>query len=161
MMTSLKSWFRSRSAREQRLLLAMLGVAGLVLAWLAVVRPLGDGLAAARERHGAAIVALADARAQAEQIRLLERRKPASAAEPLPALVGSAAAEAGFQLSRIEPQEGGAGVLVALESAKPEALFGWVAQMEGARGLIVDRLNATANADRTLAVQITFRARGS
>ena len=161
MMTGLKSWFQGRTPREQRLLLAMLAVAGLVLVWVAVVRPLGDGLAAARERHGAAVVALAEARAQAEQIRLLEQRKPAAAAEPLHLLVGDAAGEAGFQLSRLEPQEGGAGVLVAIESAKPEALFGWVAQMEGARGLIVERLNATANADRTLAVQVTFRTRGS
>ena len=160
MMTGLTSWFRGRSQREQRLLLAMLAVAAVVLAWVALVRPLGDGLASARERHGAAVVALAEARGQAEQIRLLEQRRPTTAGEPLPTLVGNAASEAGFQLSRLEPQPGG-GVLVAIEAAKPEALFGWVAQMEGPRGLIVDRLNATANADRTLAVQVTFRTRGS
>ena len=161
MMAGLKSWFAGRTPREQRLLLAMLAVAGLVLVWFAVVRPLGDARASARERHGAAVVALAEARGQADQIRQLERRKPPVAQEPLPVILGTAASEAGFQLSRLEPQGGGESVLVAIESARPEALFAWVAQMEGARGLIVDRLNATANADRTLAVQITFRMRGS
>ena len=159
MTAGLKAWFKGRTPREQRLLLALLAVAGLVLAWLAVVRPLGDARASARERHGAAVVALAEARAQADQIRQLERRRPPPAAEPLPTLVGSAAGEAGFELSRIEPQDGGAGVLVAIEAARPEALFAWVARMEGERGLIVDRLNATANADRTLAAQLTFRTR--
>jgi general secretion pathway protein M len=49
---------------------------------------------------------------------------------------------------------------VTIESARPQALFGWVASLER-RGLAVERLRAQANADRTLTAEIAFRARGS
>ena len=46
-----KLWWRTRTLREQRLLLALAGIAAIVLAWLLVVRPLGDALSEARERR--------------------------------------------------------------------------------------------------------------
>ena len=47
---------------------------------------------------------------------------------------------------------------MTIDAARPQALFGWVAQMEG-RGLTVDLLSARANPDRTVAVELTFAAR--
>ena len=152
------NWFRSRSLREQRLILVMLGMAAIVLAWLLVVRPLGDALAVARERHGAAVVALADARAQAAEIARLEGEASAPAGVPVDALVARAAAEAGFQLSQIQTAPDGS-VNLSMESARPQAFFDWVAQLEAGQGLIVDRLNARANADRTVAVELGLRRR--
>jgi general secretion pathway protein M len=158
MTASLAAWFRSRSAREQKLILAMLALAALVLAWLVVVRPLGDALAAARERHGAAVVALAEARSRSETIGRLEKSRPPALVEPLAEALSRAAAEAGFPLSRIEPEPTGA-VTLAFAAARPQAFFAWVEAMERGRGLIVERLTATSNSDRTLSVQVTFRAR--
>jgi general secretion pathway protein M len=158
MRASLAAWFRSRSAREQKLVRAMLALAALVLGWLLVVRPLGDALAAARERHGAAIVALAEARSRSEAIGRLEKSRPPPLGEPLADALSRAAAEAGFPLSRIQSEATGA-VTLALAAARPQAFFAWVEQMERGRGLIVERLTATSNSDRTLSVQVTFRAR--
>jgi general secretion pathway protein M len=160
MMASLQTWFRGRSLREQRLLLAMAALFAIVFAWLLVVRPLGDALAGARERHGEAVIALAEARAQAEAIRSFERRGGPALTEPLDVVISRGAAEAGFQLSRVEPESGGTGVSVAIEAVKPQAFFAWVGRLEGSGGIIVASLNATANTDRTLAVQATFRPRG-
>jgi hypothetical protein len=50
-------------------------------------------------------------------------------------------------------------VSLAIGAAKPQALFGWIAQME-AQGFIVESLTASSNPDRTLSAQILLRTRG-
>ncbi len=109
----------------------MLALAALVLVWLLVLRPLGDMLSAARERHGEAVAALAEARSQAAAIAMLERGGPASIEGPIDQAVAAAASEAGFQLSALQPQGPGR-VSFALGAARPQALFGWIAGLEGA-----------------------------
>jgi general secretion pathway protein M len=159
MSESLRSWWRGRTIREQRLLLVMFGLVAVVLLWLLIVRPLGDALSRARERYADAALELAEARAQARLIGQLESNGPASLAEPIDALINRSAAEAGFPVARLD-REGEAQATLVLASVRPQAFFGWLAQMESNRGLIVERLNTTTNSDRTLSVQVTFRARG-
>lgn len=157
MIESFKSWWATRTLREQRLLLVMAGLAAVVLAWLLILRPLSDALSNARERHNQAVLALADVRAQAQAIADAQGAAPAALAGPLDAMLAQSAAEAGFSNARVTP-EGGNRAVVAVDAARPQAFFGWVAGMER-RGLIVDRLSAAANPDRTLSVQVTFRMR--
>jgi len=154
MTDSLSLWWRARSIREQRLLMIMFALAGLVLGWLVIVRPLGDALDAARARHGAAVVALAEARARAEA------GGAGGVAAPLPvdSLIGRTAGEAGFTGARIAAQ-GPARASVAIDAARPQALFAWLVRLE-AGGLVVERLRAQANSDRTLSAEATLRARG-
>jgi general secretion pathway protein M len=158
-MTGLAAWWRGRSRRERTLLLVLGGLFLLVLLWLLVVRPVGDRLSAARERHGEAVVALAEAKAQAAAIVRLERGRPAALTGAVDGDVAAAASAAGFQLSRIEA-DGLDRATLAIEAARPQALFAWVAEMETAKGLIVERLTATANSDKSLSVRITLRRRG-
>jgi len=148
----MSAWWETRSARERLLLGIMFALLGFVFVWLIIVRPLADLLDAAKLRHGEAVVALAEARA-----RTPSAAAPA-AAGPADAIVARTAAEAGFAGARIARQ-GAAGASVAIDAARPQALFGWVAEMER-RGLVVERLRARANADRTLAAEIGLRARG-
>ena len=155
----MNSWWRTRTLREQRLLLAMLALLALVLAWLLVIRPVGDALSRARERHSDAVVAAAEARAQVEALRGLQRQAPTALAGPLDATLNQSATEAGFTVSRIE-REAANRATVVLDAVRPQAFFGWVDQMENGRGLAVERLTATTNSDQTLAVQVTFTARG-
>ncbi len=152
------SWWRTRTVREQRLLLAMFAILAIVLIWLLIVRPLGDALSRARERHGAAAQAVAEARAQAALIRQLEQKAPAALGLPLDALISQSATEAGFPVTRVE-RDGAAIATFVSASVRPQAFFAWVEQMESARGLVVERLSATTNSDQTLSVQVTFRAR--
>jgi general secretion pathway protein M len=143
------AWWEARSARERMLLTVMLALLAIVFLWLAVVRPLADALDAAKLRHGAAVVALAEARARPAAV-------PAAAAGPADAIAAETAAAAGFTNVRIARQ-GATGASVALDAARPQALFGWIAEMER-RGLVVEQLRARANADRTLAAEIGLRA---
>jgi general secretion pathway protein M len=144
-------WWEARSARERWLVGAMLALLAFVFVWLLVVRPLADMLDAAKQRHGAAVVALAEARAQA-------RPAVAAAAGPADRIVAETASEAGFTGARIA-RLGPGRASVAVDAARPQALFGWVAQMER-RGLVVERLGARANADRTLSAELILRAGG-
>ncbi|HTU13349.1 MAG TPA: type II secretion system protein GspM [Allosphingosinicella sp.] len=148
------SWWRERSLREQRLIQVMLGLAAIVLGWLLVVRPLLDGLDAAKTRHAAALVALGDARARATP----GAAPGAPAAGPVDALVARTANEAGFANARITSQ-GADRAGVAVDAARPQALFGWVARLEQS-GLRVERLTARANSDRTIAAELTLRRGG-
>ncbi len=155
----LNSWWRTRTSREQKLLLAMTALAALVFAWLLIIRPLGDALSRARERHGDAVLAVAQARAQARAITGLRRTAPAQLTMPLDSLLNQAATEAGFPVTRVE-REGGNQATITIQPVRPQAFFAWVAQMEGRNGLVVERLAANTNSDQTLQVTVTFRARG-
>ena len=150
-------WWRGRTRREQGLLLVMLALAAVVLGWLLVVRPLSDRIDEAQRRHGAALVALAEKRGEAEALRRLESRPVVEATLPVDAMIGRSAAEAGFAGARIVGQ-GPARATVAIDAARPQAFFSWVAQLERS-GLAVDRLRAQANSDRTLSAELVLRAR--
>jgi general secretion pathway protein M len=153
------TWWPSLTLREQRLLLAILALLTLGLLWLLIIRPLGDALSSARERHSGAAVALAEARAQAALIRQLEGLAAASPiAEPVEALLTRSAIVAGFPIARLE-REGANRATLVLGSVRPQAFFGWLSQMES-RGLIVERLNAGADSDLTLTIHVTVRQRG-
>jgi general secretion pathway protein M len=154
-----RRWLKSRTLREQRLVLAALALLAFVLLWLLIIRPLGDALSNARERHAEAAEALAEARGQAALIAQLERSAPTGGlAEPVDALMSRSATEAGFPITRLE-RDSPASATMVLGAVRPQAFFGWVGQMEG-RGLIVERLSSTTNSDQTLAVQVTMRTRG-
>ncbi len=158
MSARLNALWLARTPRERWLLGVMLALVALVLVWLLVLRPLSDMLSAARQRHGEAVAALAEARSQAAAIEALERNRPAPFAGPIDAAVAAAAAEAGFQLSGLQP-EGPGRVSLAIGAAKPQALFGWIAALE-AQGYIVQSLSVSSNPDRTLSARIALRARG-
>ena len=158
MSARLKALWLARSVRERWLLGVMLALVALVLVWLLILRPLSDMLSAARQRQGEAVAALAEARAQAAAIGLLERDRPAPFAGPIESAVAAAAASAGFQLSGLQA-EGPGSVSLAIGAARPQALFGWVEALE-AQGYIVQSLTASSNPDRTLSARIVLRARG-
>ena len=157
MMRRLRFWWTLRTLREQRMLLAMIAAIAIVLAWLLVVRPLDNALADARARHARAVIDLAQAQAQAEQIAYLEKTVPLAGRAPIATLVHDRAAEAGFATARVTPQ--GRTVAIAIEAARAPALFGWIAGLERRDGLVVDRLTARTNGDATIAVDATLRAR--
>ena len=146
-------WWVDRSARERWLIGVMLTLVAALLGWLLIVRPLSDALDAAKARHANAALLLAEARARAHP----PGGGGPAVAGPVDAIVQRTAADAGFAAARVAARgPGRAGV--ALDAARPQALFGWVVQMES-RGLVVERLRAQANADHSVAAEMTLRGR--
>lgn len=155
-MSGASAWWATRSTREQRLLLVMFGLIALVLIWLLVVRPLGDALDRAKQRHNAVVLALAEARARSNPSGA---RSSGAVPLPLDALISRTATDAGFTAAQVA----GGGATTArltLGAARPQALFGWIATLE-AQGVRVETLQARANPDRTVAVEAAFSARAS
>ena len=159
MITRLHGWWRSRTLREQKLLLVAGALVSSMILWFGIWRPIDGALVDARKRHERAVLALADARSQADAIRVLGRVAPSAMSAPLLTAIGQLAGEAGFTVTRIEPQSARQ-VNLVLSAVRGPALFTWVSELERRHGLIVDRLSARANSDATLAVEISLRARG-
>ena len=157
-MESARIWWRGRTEREQRLLAMMFALAVVVLGWLLVVRPLSGMLDEAQRRHGEALVGVAERRSAAEAIRRLDDLPRSAPGGPVDAMLRRSAAEAGFAAARIQGQ-GPMRASVAIDAARPQAFFGWVAELERS-GLAVDRLRARANNDRTVAAELVVRAAG-
>lgn len=155
-MNGFSAWWATRSARERNLLLVMFGLLALVLIWLLVVRPLGDALDRAKQRHNTAVLQLAEARARSNPGGARTGGTPPL---PLDALISRTATDAGFTAAQVT----GGGPTTAqlrLDAARPQALFGWIATLE-AQGVRVERLQARANPDRTVAVEAAFSARAA
>lgn len=158
MIASLRAWFADRSLRERRMIVAMAALAALTLVWALIIRPVGDGLSAARERHAAAVESYADTEARVAAIKALRAGGAAPDAGELDAVVRQRANAAGFPLASLTPQAGGA-IQISIASARPGALFAWIADLDGA-GIVVDSLGTTDNGDRTVSAQMTLRSRG-
>lgn len=154
---SLRAWYATRSRREQRLLLAMVALAIVTALWGLVIRPFGDAMATARERHAAAVVRLGETRASIDAIQAQRgRRSPTGA---LPDAVRALAEQAGFSIASLDP-DGSGGVRVAIPSARGSAMTQWLARIERA-GVVVDAATLTDNGDRTVAARLVLRARAS
>ncbi len=149
-MTGLRLYWAQRSLREQRLLIVMIALLVLVLGWLLVARPLIHALDEAKLRHGEAVIAVAEARTQANR-DLSSGNRVAPPAEPIAGLVRRTAAEAGFGTARIAGQ-GPNRAGVAIDSARAQAFFAWIEGLER-QGVKVERLRASPNPDRTLATE--------
>lgn len=149
------AWWRERSLREQRLLLVMAALLAVTILWLGIYRPLQAGLSTSRERHQEAVVRLGEVRAQAEALRGGgATRLPA----PLADVVTQSASQAGFANATVAPQ-GDRRVALSISAARPGPVLAWLASLE-ARGVVVERLVARANADPTLTIDATLSGGG-
>lgn len=161
-MRALKDWFAGRTVRERRLIALMGLVAVFVCGWLLVIRPLLDAEAAARARHLAAVERLGAVRNRMDALAATSGQRIAAgrAAGAVDLYVAQSAAEAGFTLDRNDP----AGVdrtSVAIATARPTALFGWLSGLEGS-GITVDQLSVRpAEIAGTIAVTATLRRVGA
>ncbi len=158
-MTGLRHWFEGRSLREKRLLLVMAALAVLTLLWSAVIRPVGDGLSSARERHANAVTRLGETQAMVALLRDAQRSRPTPLTGSLDAIVRTQADLAGFAITSLD-QEGADRVRIVMPSARPGAMTAWLARLERA-GILVDALTMTDKGDRTVSVTMTLKARAA
>lgn len=157
MTARLLAWYAGRTPRE-RTLLAIGGGFVLFALFYVISVPVTDALASAKARHADAVIALGETERRVAAIKGLQAGHAVSLAAPLDSEIRARADAAGFALSNVTPQ-GSDRVQIAITSARPGALLGWIADLEQS-GLLVDTLGTTDNGDRTVAVTMTLRARG-
>ena len=156
-MTSLRAWYAARSLREQRMILVMLALGAITLVWAAVVIPVRDGLSSARSRHRDAVERLGRTLVAVDAVKRAQRSGITLIEAPLPDAVRAKAEEAGFTLATLDP-DGPDRVKVAIATARPPALFAWLASLEQA-GILVESSAITPNTDQTVAAQLTLGKR--
>jgi general secretion pathway protein M len=155
-MTGLRSWFATRSLREKRLLLVMAALAVVTILWAGIVRPVGDGLSSARERHADAVMRLGETQAAIESLKSARATRAQPLAGALQDVVRAEADQAGFALESLDPQ-GPQRVHVTIKSARPGALTTWLARLERI-GILVDSATLRDNGDRTVGVDLLLKA---
>ncbi|OYX39090.1 MULTISPECIES: type II secretion system protein GspM [unclassified Sphingomonas] len=158
MIASIRMWFTALSLREKRLVLTAAALAALTLFWFGLVRPVSDSLADARIRHSNAVQRLAEVEAQLTSVKLLQRTRAAPIGAPLETVVRERAAEAGFAIVSVSPQPNN-GLQVSIADARPGAFFAWVADLE-ARGILVESLTTSDNADQSVSAMVVVRTQG-
>ncbi|MGN6268855.1 MAG: type II secretion system protein M [Sphingomonas sp.] len=159
MIAALKAWFDGRSLRERRMLLAMAAMIVLTVIWFGIFLPVSDGLSSSRTRLNDAVVRLGDAQAERDSIADLARNRPQPIPGALADYLRQSAGDAGFALSNVEPQSDDR-VRIAIPTARPGALFAWLADLEKA-GVIVSTIDVSNNGDQTVSAQILLIERGA
>ncbi len=155
MIATFRDWWNGRSPREQILLGVMAALIALVLLIFAIILPIVDGLASARERLDRATIASGQVEARIAAIDAAKRAPLPPLGGPLATVVGTAATDAGFTLDRANAQ-GDDRVTIAIPAAKSSALFGWLNDLR-ARGIFAETINVRRNPDSSLAVEATLR----
>jgi general secretion pathway protein M len=156
-MTAMIDWFRGRSVREQRLLLAMLAIALPLLLWLLVWRPVDAALTGAWDRHAEAVDRHGRVLAAAEALEAGARPGPTLATGEIAALAGEAAGRSGLTLASAAPQ-GPDRAAVSIAAGEPRAMLAWLRGLEE-QGVVIDDLRMTPAPDGTVALTAVLARR--
>lgn len=153
MIVVVRDWYGQRSAREQRLLLAMLAIALPLLVWLALIVPIERAYDRALERQLAAVDRHARILSLADRARGAPARRPAPVAD-LGLFLTDNARQAGLTAApSAAPQPGSS--LVTIASASAPAALEWLRRLE-ASGLVVREVRITPAANGSVAVSATI-----
>lgn len=145
MIVRVREWYEGRTAREKRMLVAMIALAVPLLAWLLVVRPLNNAYDEALERHLEAVDRHGRVAALADRIKVQPARPAAPRNVELQFVVSEAAGLAGLTLAEVSPS-GTDTVAVTATNARAPAASEWLRSLE-ARGLLVEELRMTPTAE--------------
>ena len=156
MIDAARNWFAGLSRREK----ILVSIAGLLLAGLVgyygVAKPMAGAMTAAQERYASAVER--QARIEAKVAALLQPvdGETVKFSGAIDAFVGQSAGETGIAVASVTPQPGNR-VNLVVESAKPTALFGWLARIER-DGVAVESLSINPAGNGTLSATMTLRS---
>jgi len=156
MIDNARNWFAGLSQREKLLV----GIAGLLLVGLVgyygIARPMFGAMTSAEQRYADAVEQQAriDAKVAALQQPVDETVVKFSGA--IDAFVGQSAGETGIAVASVTPQSDSR-VNIVVESAKPTALFGWLARLER-EGIAVESLSVDPAGTGTISATLTLRS---
>ena len=153
MIVVVRDWYGQRSAREQRLLLAMLAMALPLLIWLALVVPLERAYDRALERQLEAVDRHARILSLAERAKGAPARRAVQVAD-LGLFLTDNARQAGLTAAPSAAPTPGSS-LVTIATASPPAALEWLRQLETA-GYLVSDVRMTPAADGSVAVTATI-----
>lgn len=156
MIDAVKDWFQALSQREK----IMIGILGflvtLVVGYYAVVAPFINAYVVAQKNYADAIDSKVRIEAKVAALTAPADKSVKPVAGALDVFISQNAGEAGFAVGRLDPQTNGT-VQLAIDSAKPIALFGWLATLES-RGISVEELAVNPGANETVTATMLLRS---
>lgn len=156
MIAVLKDWFQALSHREN-IMIGILGVLiGLIIGYYAIVAPFINAYVSAQNGYADAIESQARIEAKVAALTAPADKMAKPVAGPLDVFISQNAGEAGFAVGRLDPQTNGT-VRLAIDSAKPTALFGWLATLEN-RGIAVEEFAVNPGANETVTATMLLRS---
>ncbi len=156
MIDNARNWFVGLSQRER----VLVGVAGLLLAGLVgyygIARPMLGAMTAAEERYVDAVERQARIDSKVAALQQPVDGATVKFSGAIDAFVSQSAGETGIAVGSVVPQSGNR-VNMVVESAKPTALFGWLARIER-QGIAVEALNVSPAGRGAVSATITLRS---
>ena len=156
MIDNARNWFAGLSRREQ----ILVGVAGLLLAGLigyyGVAQPLAGSLATAELRYHDAVERQARIEAKVAALQQPANGSDTNLSGAIDVFVSQSAGETGIAVGSIDPQTDGR-LNMVVESARPTALFGWLARIEN-QGVAVESLSVNPAGSGTVSATMTLRS---
>ncbi|MCR5881089.1 type II secretion system protein M [Phenylobacterium sp. J367] len=150
----MRTWFETRTRREQGLLIVM-GVGLLAfLLWFGAWRPAAEAKAAAERRYAQASRDAVVVDRAVARLKILGSAKPRQTLPPAEAVNASAQA-AGLVLARLQPDPAG-GVQVAVAGVAPSRFFPWLAALQQDYGVTPRHLTVIKDEEGALSVDATF-----
>jgi general secretion pathway protein M len=156
MIDNARNWFVGLSQREQILVgIAGLLVAGLV-AYYGIARPMVGAMTAAETRYVDAVERQARIDAKVAALRQPVDGTTVKFSGAIDIYISQSAGETGIAVGSINRQSDDR-VNMVIESAKPKALFGWLARIER-EGIAVESLNVNPAGNGTVSATLTLRS---
>ncbi|MEO0441828.1 MAG: type II secretion system protein GspM [Pseudomonadota bacterium] len=156
MIAALKDWFQALSQRE-KIMIGILGVlVALVAGYYAIVAPFINAYVTAQKSYADAVESQARIEAKVAALTAPADKTVNPVTGPLDVFISQNAGEAGFAVGRLDPQSDGT-VRLAIESARPTALFGWLATLES-RGISIEELAVNPGGTKTVTATLLLRS---
>lgn len=156
MIDNARNWFAGLNQREKLLV----GIAGLLLAGLVgyygIARPMFGAMTSAEQRYTSAVEQQARIEAKVAALQQPVDRTVVKFSGAIDAFVGQSAGETGIAVASVTPQSDSR-VNIVVESAKPTALFGWLARIER-EGIAVESLSVDPAGNGTISATLTLRS---
>lgn len=156
MMDTIKNWFQALSQRE-KIMIGILGfLVALVVGYYALVSPFINAYISAQKSYADAIDSQVRIETKVAALTAPADKSIKPVTRALDVFISQNAGEAGFAVGRLDPQTNGT-VRLSIDSAKPTALFGWLAMLER-RGISVEELAVNPGANETVIATIILRS---
>lgn len=156
MIDNVRNWFAGLSQREK----ILVGIAGLLLAGLVgyygIARPMFGAMTSAEERYVSAVERQARVEAKVAALQQPIEGNAAKFGGAIDSFVSQSAGETGIAVGSVVLQSEGR-VNLVVESAKPTALFGWLARIER-EGIAVEALSINPTGNGAISATMTLRS---
>lgn len=151
---SIKDWFLALSRREQILVGFLAFLLVITILFYGVFRPVYAGIESAEQRYELAIERQLRIETKVAALNAPRDIELVAGNQPLDAFLSQSAGEEGFPVDTINAQTDGR-IMMTVGSAKPTALFGWLARLEG-QGIVVSELNITAAPNNVVSASLVL-----